>query len=84
MTCAIPNDFPHHPYTRMSQAIMPDLECINILENHFIRNMWNRFYVCVVQSRRYGRYSFYNIIAISVSLCDDERFFIILFMSHDV
>jgi hypothetical protein len=49
MTCAIINDFPHHPYTRMSQPIMPDLKYINILENHFIRNMWNEFYVCVVQ-----------------------------------
>jgi hypothetical protein len=32
MTYAIVNDFPHHPYTRMSQPIMPDLECINILK----------------------------------------------------
>jgi hypothetical protein len=52
MTCVITNDFPHHPDTRMSQPIMLDLECINILENHFIHNMWNMFYVHVVQSRR--------------------------------
>jgi hypothetical protein len=39
MTYAITNDFPHHPYTRMTQPVMPDLECINILENNFIRNM---------------------------------------------
>jgi hypothetical protein len=32
MTCAITNDFPHHPYTGMSQPTMLDLECINILE----------------------------------------------------
>jgi hypothetical protein len=50
MTCAITNDFPHHSYTRMAQPIMPYLECINILENHFIRNMWNGFFLCVVQS----------------------------------
>jgi hypothetical protein len=52
MTYAITNNFPHHPYTVMSQPIMLDLECINIFKNHFIRNMWNEFYVCVVQSRQ--------------------------------
>jgi hypothetical protein len=29
-------------------AYQARFECINILENHFIRNMWNRFYVCVI------------------------------------
>jgi hypothetical protein len=52
MTYANTNDFPHHSYTRISQPIMPDLECINILENHVVCNMWNGFYVCVVQSIR--------------------------------
>jgi hypothetical protein len=46
MTYAITNDFPHHPYTRMPQPIIPDLEYINILENHFIRNMWKGIFVC--------------------------------------
>jgi hypothetical protein len=45
MIYAIANDFPHHPYTMMSQPIMPDPECINILENYFICNMWNELYV---------------------------------------
>jgi hypothetical protein len=40
MTYAIVNDLPYHPYSRMS-----GLECIDILENHFICNMWNKFYV---------------------------------------
>jgi hypothetical protein len=51
MTCAITNDFPQQPYTRMSQPIIPDLDFINILKNHFIRNMWNMFYVCVVYNQ---------------------------------
>jgi hypothetical protein len=49
MTCAITNDFSYHPYTRMSQPIIPDLECINILENHFIRNMWNVCMCSIIQ-----------------------------------
>jgi hypothetical protein len=46
MTYAIADDFPHHPYTRMSQPIMPDLECINILENHFTQHVEQVLCIC--------------------------------------
>jgi hypothetical protein len=46
MTYAIADDFPHHPYTRMSQPIMPDLECINILENHFTQHVEHVLCIC--------------------------------------
>jgi hypothetical protein len=64
--------------------IMPGLECIDILEKHFIYNMWNVFYVCVVQSRLQGRYSFKNIMTIIVRLSNEEKFLIILLMSYDM
>jgi hypothetical protein len=44
MTYIISNNISYHSYIRMSQSVMPDLECINILVNHVVRNMWNRFY----------------------------------------
>jgi hypothetical protein len=53
------------PYTRMSQPIMPDLECINIMENHFIYNIWYWFYVCVVHKLLYVTHSYgylYNLV----------------------
>jgi hypothetical protein len=57
MTYEIANDLPPHPYSRMSYPIIPGLECIDILENHFICNMWNEFYVYIVQSRLQGIHS---------------------------
>jgi hypothetical protein len=81
---AIDNDLPHHPYSRMSYSIMPGLEYINILKNHFIRNMWNMFNVCVVQSWLQGRYSFKNIMTISVRFSNEEKLLIIFLMSYDM
>jgi hypothetical protein len=84
MTYAIANYLPHHSYSRMSYPIMSGFECINILENHFICNMWNEIYVCVVQSILQGRYSFKNIMAISVRFSNEEKFLITLLMSYDM
>jgi hypothetical protein len=36
------------------------------LENHFICNTWNIFFVCVVQSRLQERYSLKNIMTIYI------------------
>jgi hypothetical protein len=84
MTNSIAYDFLHHPYYRVSKAIMPCFECIDILENHFICNMWYGFYVCIVQSRQQGRYSFQNIMAISIFFSNEEKFFIIFFMGYNM
>jgi hypothetical protein len=51
MTNRIACDFPHHPYAWMAKSIMPNLEWINILENHHICNMCNGLNVCIVQPR---------------------------------
>jgi hypothetical protein len=63
---------------------MLGLEYINILKNYLICNMWNMFYACVVQSRLQGRYSFKNIMIISVEFSNEEKFLTILFMSYDM
>jgi hypothetical protein len=52
MTNRIACDFPHHPYVWMTKSIMPNLECINILENHLICNMCNGLNVRIGQQRR--------------------------------
>jgi hypothetical protein len=46
VTNVIAYNFPHHPNARMAKAIMPSLECVNILKNYFISNMWYGFDVC--------------------------------------
>ena len=46
----LPDNFLHYPYSRVSKSIMQILECIDILENYLISNMFYGLYVCKVQS----------------------------------
>jgi hypothetical protein len=52
VTRTITNHLPHHPNPGMPKAFMTGSECIYILEDYLVYNMWNGFYVCIVQSRR--------------------------------
>jgi len=66
MTIRIVDNFLHHPYTTMTKAIMPSFECINILENYLVRNMWYEFNVCVVQTG--GKEGIFSTICLSYPL----------------
>jgi len=61
----------------MAKAVIPNFECINILKNYLIHNMWYRFNVCIVQSGRKRRNLFNNFFAISVIFSNEEKFLII-------
>ena len=78
MTIRIADNFPHHPYTRMAKAFMPNFECVNILKNYLVRNMRYGFDVCVVQSRRKRGNFLNNSFAISAIFSNKENFLIIV------
>jgi hypothetical protein len=50
MTNGIADNFLHHLYYRVPKSIMPVSECIDILKNYLISNMFYGVYVCKVQS----------------------------------
>jgi hypothetical protein len=68
----------------MAKAIMPSLECVNILKNYFVSNMWYEFDVCVVQSRwEWGNF-FKCLFAISVIFCNEKELLIVVRMGFNM
>jgi len=78
MTIRISDNFLHHPYTMMTKAIMPSFECVNVLKNYLVRNMWYGFNVCVVQSRQKRGNFLNNSFSISIVFSNKEKFLIIV------
>jgi hypothetical protein len=78
MAIRIIDNFSYHPYTRMAKAFMPSFECVNILENYLVHNMWYRFDVCVVQSVQKRGNFLNNPFAISAIFSNKENFLIIV------
>jgi len=78
MTIGIPDNFVHHPYTRMTKTIMPSSECVNLLKNYLVCNMCYGFDVCVVQFGQKRGNFVNNSFAISVVFSNKENFLIIV------
>ena len=80
ITNRITDNFLHHPYYRVPKSIMPILECIDVLENYLISNMFYGLYICKVQFSLEWRNLFVDLFAISSKFGKEKKFLFVIHM----
>jgi hypothetical protein len=80
MTNGIADNFLHHLYSRVPKSIMPVSECIDILKNYLISNMFYGVYVCKVQSSLEQKKLFTDLSVISNKFGKEKKFLFIIHM----